>query len=146
MARVIKRYENRKLYDTEASQYVSLSDLADLVRDGATVQVIDNTSGDDITSFTLTQVILDESKRGRHPIPSDVLHDLLREGGRALDSGLDQIKSGVDGLMQTSLNRVSQLMTGPRVAEMKQLRHQLNTLEQLLAGLIDDPEPGPDID
>ena len=65
MARRIKRYDNRKLYDTETSEYVSLSDIADLVRGGETVEVVDNVTGPDITDQTLTQIILEEGKSGR---------------------------------------------------------------------------------
>ena len=87
MARRIKRYENRKLYDTETSEYVSLSDIADLVRSGETVEVVDNATGGDITAQTLTQIILEEGKNGRATISSDLLHALLRRSEEVLDSG-----------------------------------------------------------
>src|SRR4051812_25135177 len=84
MERVIKRYGNRKLYDVEARAYVSLEDLATLVRCGETVQVIDQTTGDDITAQTLTQVILDEGRRGPSLLPTDLLHGLLRRGTQSI--------------------------------------------------------------
>ena len=68
MARLIKRYENRKLYDTEASAYVSLADVAALVRRGETVEVIDKATGKDLTAQILTQMILEEGKPGQSAI------------------------------------------------------------------------------
>ena len=124
MARLIKRYDNRKLYDTEASQYVSLSDIADLVRD--------------LTAQTLTQIILEEGKNGNHAIPSDILHDLLRRSGEAIDSGIDQIRSTVDDLVQGSVGRLRQLLQSPRSRELDELRTQLRGLEQQLATLLDE--------
>jgi polyhydroxyalkanoate synthesis repressor PhaR len=138
MARLIKRYENRKLYDTTASQYVSLSDIADLVRDGATVRVVDNGTGRDLTAQTLTQIILEEGRDGKTAIPSDILHDLLRRSEAALDSGLDQIRTTVDDLVQGSVGRLKKLLQRPRSHELDELQAQLRTLEQQLSTLLDD--------
>lgn len=138
MPRRIKRYDNRKLYDTETSEYVSLSDIADLVRSGETVEVVDNATGQDITAQTLTQIILEEGKSGRQVIPSELLHELLRRSGEALDSGLDQLRTTVDDLMQTSLARLSRLVQSPRKRELDELRQQLRRLEHRLSVLLDD--------
>ena len=59
---VIKRYPNRKLYDTTAKQYVSLEGIADLVRQGAEVQVVDHATGEDLTTLTLTQIIVEQER------------------------------------------------------------------------------------
>lgn len=138
MSRRIKRYDNRKLYDTETSEYVSLSDIADLVRSGETVEVVDNATGKDITAQTLTQIILEEGKAGRQVIPSDLLHDLLRRSGEALDSGLGQIRVTVDNLMQSSLSRLKRLVQSPERKELDELRRQLRRLEQRLSILLDN--------
>jgi len=138
MARLIKRYENRKLYDTTASQYVSLSDIADLVRDGATVRVVDNGTGRDLTAQTLTQIILEEGRDGKTAIPSDILHDLLRRSEAALDSGLDQIRTTVDDLVQGSVGRLKKLLQHPRSHELDELQGQLRALEQQLSTLLDE--------
>ena len=92
MSRTIKRYENRKLYDTEDRQYVSLDDIAALVRRGIDVQVVDNASGDDITTQTLTQVIFEEGKKGRNPLSKDVLHEVIRFGNTIIDGGIQQVR------------------------------------------------------
>lgn len=137
MARLIKRYENRKLYDTEASAYVSLSDIAELVRDGETVQVVDQSTGQDLTAQTLTQIILVEGKEGHEPISADVLHQLLRRSGAALDAGFDQLRVRVDDLVQHSMDRLGRLLQGPRAEELDTLRAQLHEAEQKLSRLLD---------
>lgn len=78
---LIKRYPNRKLYNTDTKQYITLDGLADLVRDGAEIQVIDHASGEDLTSVTLTQVILDQEKKHSGLWSSFPLADLIRAGG-----------------------------------------------------------------
>jgi len=138
MARRIKRYSNRKLYDTEASEYVSLGDIAELVRSGETVKVVDNATEEDLTAQTLTQIILEEGKDGRHLIPSDLLHQLLRRSGEMFDTGIGQIRSTVDDLMQSSLGRLQQLVQSPRTQELDELRTQLRQLEHRLSILLDD--------
>lgn len=141
MARLIKRYENRKLYDTEASAYVSLSDIAELVRNGETVRVVDQATGQDLTAQTLTQIILAEGKEGHSPISSDVLHKLLRRSGAALDAGLDQLRVRVDDLVQHSMDRLERLLQGPRADELDALRNQLHQAEQKLGALLNAVEP-----
>jgi len=140
MARLIKRYENRKLYDTEASTYVSLSDVADLVRDGVTVRIEDNATGRDLTAQTLTQIILEEGKEGKHLIPSDLLHDLLRQSSRAIDSGFEQLKHSMDEIIHSSMTQLNRLVQTPKARELEELRQQLRHLEAQLADLIDKVE------
>lgn len=143
MARLIKRYENRKLYDTEASTYVSLSDIAELVRSGETVKVVDQTTGQDLTAQTLTQIILAEGKEGHSPISAEVLHKLLRRSGAALDAGFDQLRVRVDDLVQHSMDRLGRLLQGPRADELDALRNQLHEAEQKLGALLNAIEsPG----
>jgi polyhydroxyalkanoate synthesis repressor PhaR len=137
MARRIKRYTNRKLYDTESSEYVSLRDIAGMVRRGETVEVVDNKTGEDLTAQTLTQIILEEGKDGHEVIPSDLLHQLLRRSGEVVDSGIDQIRSTVDDLVRNSLGRLKQLVQSPRAQELDELRTQLRELEQRISILLD---------
>ena len=87
MIRLIKRYESRKLYDTEESRYVSLDEIAGWIRQGQEVRVVDNATGAEVTSQTLTQIILDEGRRGTSFLPSELLHDLVRMGERAMSNG-----------------------------------------------------------
>lgn len=145
MARLIKRYENRKLYDTEASQYVSLSDIAHLVRTGETVRIVDNATGRDLTAQTLTQIILEEGKRGEYALPTDTLHALLRQSGRALDSGWEQIRSSVDDLLQGSMSRLETFVKGPQAQELEQLRTRLRHLERQLTTLMNNNSHDSDV-
>jgi polyhydroxyalkanoate synthesis repressor PhaR len=86
MARTIRRYANRKLYDVKASRYVSLGDLLDLIRCGETITVRDVASGDDITCLVLAQVLLAGERSGRAKVPAAVLHQIVqRAAARAAD-------------------------------------------------------------
>lgn len=133
MIRLIKRYESRKLYDTEESRYVSLEEISGWIRQGQEVKVIDNATGGDVTSQTLTQIILDEGRRGTSLLPSELLHDLVRMGERAVSSGFEQVSSGVDRLVQASIDRLGPVR---RVREeMSSLRARLEQLESSLSDL-----------
>lgn len=83
--RTIKRYANRKLYDTEAKQYITLDGIAMLVRQGEDIQVVDNETGEDLTAVTLSQIILEREKAGRGQLPKSILTNLVRTGGGTLD-------------------------------------------------------------
>jgi polyhydroxyalkanoate synthesis repressor PhaR len=133
MIRLIKRYESRKLYDTEESRYVSLEEIAGWVRTGQEVRVVDNATGTDVTSQTLTQIILDEGRRGTSFLPSELLHDLVRMGERAVNSGLEQVQNGVDRLVQVSMDRLAPVRRARE--EMSSLRARLEQLETSLADL-----------
>jgi polyhydroxyalkanoate synthesis repressor PhaR len=142
MARVIKRYGNRKLYDVAASEYVSLDQIAAIIRRGETVEVVDNVTGDDITAQTLTQVVLEEGRRGRHLLPTELLHDLLRRGGKVIGGGVGQVKQGVEELVEGSLGRISRVLQGPQTQELKELRAQLSALEATLNRVLEEQEEG----
>ena len=83
---VIKRYPNRKLYDTEAKQYITLEGIAALIREGQEVSVIDHTTGEDLTALTLTQVILEQEKKRSGFLPQTVLAGLIQAGGDRLST------------------------------------------------------------
>jgi polyhydroxyalkanoate synthesis repressor PhaR len=80
-AKVIKRYQNRKLYDTHQSCYVTLDEIAEMVMRGEEVAVLDNRSKKDITSATLTQIIFEKQKRSKVTIPVTTLRDIIQVGG-----------------------------------------------------------------
>ena len=75
---IIKRYGNRRLYNTETKTYVNYSDLAKIVRDGSDVQVIDSTTKEDVTKAVLIQLILEEEKNKKTILPTEFLFQLLR--------------------------------------------------------------------
>lgn len=129
MIRLIKRYESRKLYDTEESRYVSLDEIATWIRQGQEVRVLDNATNNDVTSQTLTQIILDEGRKGTSFIPSELLHDLVRLGERAVSTGMEQVQNGVDKL----IDRLGPVRRARE--EMSSLRARLEELEVSLAEL-----------
>ncbi|HEV7678586.1 MAG TPA: polyhydroxyalkanoate synthesis regulator DNA-binding domain-containing protein [Candidatus Dormibacteraeota bacterium] len=81
---VIKKYSNRKLYDTYTRRYVTLDVIADLLRDGHEVRVVDRNTGEDITAVTLSQILLDMERHRRGPLPEPILVDLVKERGEQL--------------------------------------------------------------
>jgi polyhydroxyalkanoate synthesis repressor PhaR len=77
--RVIKRYSNRKLYDTKDSRYVTLLQIAEMVRAGEEVQIIDNNTKDDLTEITLAQIIYEEQKAHSRNVPLQTLKELIHQ-------------------------------------------------------------------
>jgi len=75
---LIKRYASRRLYNTETSDYVTLEDIAEFIRDGREVQIIDLKSGDDLTRQYLLQIVAEHESRGESVLPINVLTDLVR--------------------------------------------------------------------
>ncbi len=75
--RIIKRYSNRKLYDTRESRYVTLLQIAEFVRAGQEVQIIDNNSKEDLTEVTLAQIIFEEQKSASRSVPLQTLKELI---------------------------------------------------------------------
>lgn len=129
MIRVIKRYESRKLYDTEESRYVSLEDIAEWVREGQEVRVIDNATSDEVTAQILTQVILDEGKRGS-ALPTEMLHQLIRQGGTVVSTGVKQLNHAADRLIQAGVDRLPPLRQVREETDL--LRRRLEELEHSL--------------
>lgn len=78
--KVIKRYTNRKLYDTVESRYVTLDEIAGMIRNGAEVKVIDNRTREDLTSITLAQIIFEQEKKSSQTSLATLL-GLIRQGG-----------------------------------------------------------------
>ena len=86
----IKKYANRRLYDTERSCYITLEDLGTMVRDGRDFRVVDAKSGEDITHNVLTQIIMDEETRGETLLPVNFLRQLIGMYGDKMQSMVPQ--------------------------------------------------------
>lgn len=82
--RLIKRYPNRKLYDTSARQYVTLQEISQMVTRGETIQVVDTRTGQDVTKGALSKIVLEKEKGGGGLLPPVFLTDLLKRGGRSV--------------------------------------------------------------
>lgn len=74
---IIKKYANRRLYNTETSTYITLHDLADIIRRGRNVEVVDAKSGEDLTRSTLAQIILEEEAKGAAMLPVNFLKSVI---------------------------------------------------------------------
>ena len=83
-ARIIKRYANRKLYDTQHSRYVTLDQISEMIRAGDDVRIVDNKSKEDLTSVTLAQIIFEEEKRQRSFLPLTAMRNIIQNGGESV--------------------------------------------------------------
>jgi polyhydroxyalkanoate synthesis repressor PhaR len=86
----IKKYANRRLYDTESSTYITLDRLAQMVREGREFEVVDAKTGDDITRQVLTQIIVDEESRGSTMLPINFLKQLIGLYGNSMQNFVPQ--------------------------------------------------------
>ncbi len=108
MAYVIKRYSNRKLYDTQESRYVTLEEIEELIRGGKEIAVVDAATGEDLTSVTLAQIILENERTRRAALPSAFLHQLIKHGEAWQDFFQKAMKSSLEGVVpsQREMDRV----------------------------------------
>lgn len=155
--RIVKRYSNRKLYDTKDSRYVTLLQIAEMVRTGEEVQIIDNNSKEDLTEVTLAQIIYEEKKANSRAVPLQTLKDLihtrtekvlsdLREGpiGRLIPGGKDKASEETtpEPIEETAPKvgfdeRIKALLTSwtpwqELTAEVKRLNARIDDLEKKL--------------
>jgi polyhydroxyalkanoate synthesis repressor PhaR len=98
MDRIIKRYVNRKLYDTELSRYVTIEEVAEHIKNGVSVKIVDNKTGEDITSTTLLQIILEAEKKNRVRSSSSILESVIKTGtlSEFLHTYSSSFKSGLE--------------------------------------------------
>lgn len=127
---MIKRYPNRKLYDTEKKQYITLDGIAEIIRQGKDVTVIDHATGEDLTTLTLTQIIVEQEKKQSGLLPRSVLASLIQAGGdrwsnfqRALAASQNFFKQFDDEIYR----RVEELVKKGELSE-KEGQNMLNKL------------------
>jgi polyhydroxyalkanoate synthesis repressor PhaR len=112
--KVIKRYTNRKLYDTVESRYVTLEEIAEMVKAGAEVRIVDNRTKEDLTSVTLAQIIFEEEKKSSK-MSLRTLKALIRHGGERAHQFVEdtqaELRDRVEGLRQAAETRVQTLLT-----------------------------------
>ena len=117
---IIKKYANRRLYNTATSAYVTLEDLAEMVKQGADFTVYDAKSGDDITRSVLTQIIFEQESKGQNLLPIKFLRQLIRFYG-------DQMQALVPSYLEMSIEQLT--------------REQQNFRDQLLSSFGVSAEP-----
>lgn len=125
--RVIKRYSNRKLYDTRDSRYVTLQQIGEMVRSGQEVQIIDNKTKEDKTEVTLALILSEDLKSAPRSVPLATLRDLIQERGEKI---LTQLREGPIGrlLPQDSEPEPDSTETPASEAEHASARKKLSEL------------------
>ena len=109
---VIKKYANRRLYDTESSAYITLERLAEMVRQKRDFKVVDARTGEDITHNVLTQIIMDEEARGTNMLPVNFLRQLISLYGDSVQSFVPQyLEASLDAL-QRNQSQVREAVSG----------------------------------
>jgi polyhydroxyalkanoate synthesis repressor PhaR len=97
--RIVKRYANRKLYDTQRSRYVTLEQIADMIRSGEDVKIVDNNSKEDLTAITLTQIIFEEEKKQSF-LPLSALRNIIQSGANNISQVATQAGERVRGIFK----------------------------------------------
>ena len=95
--RIIKRYANRKLYDTQHSRYVTLDQISEMIRAGDEVRIIDNKSKEDLTSVTLAQIIFEEEKKQKSFLPLQAMRNIIQTGGDSIQQLVSEAQKRVSG-------------------------------------------------
>jgi|SRR5690242_16309826 polyhydroxyalkanoate synthesis repressor PhaR len=119
--KIIKRYTNRKLYDTVESRYVTLDEIAEMVKAGTEVRIVDNRSKEDLTSVTLAQIIFEEEKK-TSKMSLRTLKDLIRHGGeraaQIVEDTQAELRGRVEAVKQAAEQRVQTLLkTGQQTSD-----------------------------
>ena len=95
--RIIKRYANRKLYDTEHSRYVTLDQISEMIRHGDDVKIVDNKTKEDLTTVTLAQIIFEEEKKQRSFLPLGAMRNIIQSGGEWFAEAQRRVQSILPG-------------------------------------------------
>jgi polyhydroxyalkanoate synthesis repressor PhaR len=95
--RIIKRYANRKLYDTEHSRYVTLDQISEMIRNGDDVKIVDNKTKEDLTTVTLAQIIFEEEKKQRSFLPLGAMRNIIQSGGEWFAEAQRRVQSILPG-------------------------------------------------
>ena len=109
---IIKKYANRRLYDTESSTYITLERLAEMVRQKREFQVVDAKSGEDITRSVLTQIIMDEEARGSEMLPVNFLRQLISMYGGQMQVAVPQFLEASLDQFQRNQSQLREAMAG----------------------------------
>jgi polyhydroxyalkanoate synthesis repressor PhaR len=134
--KVIKRYTNRKLYDTEESRYVTLDEIAQMIKAGAEVKIIDNRTKEDLTSVTLAQIIFEEEKK-TSTMSLATLRDLIRHGGamaqRLVEGTQAELRGRVEAVRAAAEHRVQTLLTRSQDTRDRALEFVQSSQEAMVA-------------
>ena len=107
--KVIKRYTNRKLYDTVESRYVTLDEIAEMVKQGVEVKIVDNRTKEDLTSVTLAQIVFEEEKKTTR-MPLSVLREIIRRPGEQISEFIKSVTPRVTSIREEAESRLDKLL------------------------------------
>jgi len=139
---IIKKYANRRLYDTESSSYITLERLAEMVRQKREFRVVDARSGEDITHNVLTQIIMDEESRGQTLLPVSFLRQLIGMYGGQMQSMLPQYLEASLDAFQQGQSQMRDVLAGAFTANpFAELARRNMELFQTAAGRAPPPPP-----
>lgn len=108
---LIKRYASRRLYNTETSDYVTLEDIAGVIRAGREVQIVDLKSGDDLTRQYLLQIVQEHESKGESVLPVNVLTDLVRSYTSGVQSVVPQFLATSFDMLRESQSKIMESLT-----------------------------------
>ena len=144
--KIIKRYGNRKLYDTDESTYVVLNDIAKMICKEEDVRVIDNETKNDITVFTLTQIIFGAEKKSNVSPPIDILKRIIKEGDGSFSSFLSKLGLFKAENHRKDHQRFSAFSKSSLLEDQKRNKpEQSQTTEQKIASLTNSPEENSEV-
>ena len=141
--RVIKKYANRRLYDTVASKHVTLSDIRKMIVDGADIQIVEDTSGDDITRPLLLQIIVEQEQNGGQPILTEVLlSQLIRFYGNPMQGMMaEYLQKSVGTFVKqqsTVQEQMQHMLSNTPIDTMRELMAQnMKTWDVILKGSVE---------
>jgi polyhydroxyalkanoate synthesis repressor PhaR len=115
--RIIKRYANRKLYDTEHSRYVTLDQISEMIRNGDDVKIVDNKTKEDLTTVTLAQIIFEEEKKQRSFLPLAAMRNIIQSGGEWFATAQRRVQSILPGKRREGEEGDADTAEGVRGAE-----------------------------
>ncbi len=148
---LIKKYANRKLYDTQMSRYITLEGIADLVRDGHEIKVVDRDTSQDLTQVILSQIVLSEEKRGPARIV-DAGADAIHERGQALldyvrktlnvpgdiVNQVERRRSDLESMVDEAIERALRRLRIPSRHDIDSLNERIDRLTAEMKGLNSD--------
>ena len=121
----IKKYANRRLYDTESSAYITLDRLAEMVREGREFEVVDAKTGEDITRQVLTQIIVDEEARGSTMLPVNFLKQLIGLYGNSMQGMVPQYLEAAMDAFQRNQSAFQDAFGGKMFADITKRNMQM---------------------
>jgi hypothetical protein len=142
---LIKKYANRKLYDTRTSRYITLEGISELVRDGADIEVVDRESGVDLTPLILSQIVMGEEKRGhshgngetggvqeRGQALLDYVRRTLNVPASMVSSEVERRVGDVEDLVEAAIERALEQLNLPSRREVERLTEKVEELSRKL--------------